>query len=165
MIEMNELSPYSIDEIKSFLYREAGHLDSANLDDWCALYTEDATYWMPITHDQEDPHNQVSLLYENNLLMDIRRRNFGHRLSPAMEAKVHCSHLIDNIKVTEFEKSTGSCVVTSNFQAVVYYQEQTVFAGTYEHHLLRIENDYRIRHKRVNLINCDAYHKAIIIYV
>jgi hypothetical protein len=40
-----------------------------------------------------------------------------------------------------------------------------VFGGTYRHELLRTPAGLRIRHKRVDLIDCDAAHKSIIVYL
>ena len=35
-------------EIEDFLYREADLLDARRFDEWLALFTEDARYWMPM---------------------------------------------------------------------------------------------------------------------
>ena len=36
-------------EIEQFLFREAGLLDAARFDDWLALFTDTAWYWVPIS--------------------------------------------------------------------------------------------------------------------
>jgi hypothetical protein len=56
--------------------------------------------------------------------------------------------------------------VGSNFQACIYYRgEQTLYAGRYTHDLVRTDDGLRIQHKRVDLINCDAALRSIIIYL
>ena len=34
-------------EAENLLYREAALLDEGSWDDWLALFTEDAVFWMP----------------------------------------------------------------------------------------------------------------------
>ena len=36
------------EEVEQFLYREAELLDARRYEDWLALFTEDARYWMPM---------------------------------------------------------------------------------------------------------------------
>lgn len=153
-----------IQQVKSFLYDEADFLDKADLNGWFGLYTEDATYWMPVSADQTDPHSHISLFYDDHLMMEIRRRNFGHQLAASMEYPVRCSHIIDNVRIEKQTKS--SLKVSSNFQAVIYYkQSQHHYAGRYTHELLVDGSSYKIRHKRVDLINADAEHGSLVIYL
>ncbi|MCH1492093.1 MAG: aromatic-ring-hydroxylating dioxygenase subunit beta, partial [Luminiphilus sp.] len=62
--------------IEAFLYDEAAFLDRPDLDSWIALYTDDAYYWVPAAEDQADPINHVSHVYDDRVMMEIRRRNF-----------------------------------------------------------------------------------------
>lgn len=153
-------------QIEEFLYREAGFLDNPDLDAWLQLYTEDGTYWMPAIPDQVDPLNHISLMYDDRVMMEIRKRNFVHPRAASKDYTIRASHIISNIRIASLDESTGNCTVTSNFQCVSYYGEnQTVYAGTYVHELEKQGDDFRIRHKRVNLINCDGVLGTIIIYI
>ncbi|TQV78841.1 aromatic-ring-hydroxylating dioxygenase subunit beta [Exilibacterium tricleocarpae] len=152
-------------EIERFLYREADLLDGNDLENWMQLFTDDGTYWMPVAPDQQDPHSHISILFENRTLMAVRAANFGHRLSASMQYTIRTSHLISNIRLAALDTATGTCTVKSNFQAVLYYREQTLFAGTYTHNLVRAGDEYKIRQKRVDIINCDANHKSIMTYI
>ena len=58
--------------ITRFLYREARLLDEKRWDEWYALFTEDAYYWVPLTRDQPDGVNHTSLAYEDRLLLQLR---------------------------------------------------------------------------------------------
>lgn len=154
-----------MNEIERVLYNEADCLDRADLDSWIEMYTDDGTYWMPAAEGQEDPHNHISIMYDDRLLMEIRRRNFGHPASASMEHKLRCSHIISNIRVGEHDQETGDCIVTSNFLALMMWKDKRMFGGRYTHHLKRTDGGYRIRHKRVDLIDCDAPQISIIIYL
>ena len=155
-----------IREIEQLLYQEAACLDRPNLDAWINLYTEDGTYWMPAIPDQEDPHTHISLFYDDRVLMEVRRRNFVHPAAASKDYDVRASHIISNIQVQELDEKSGDCTVTSNFHCFLYYRDkQTPYAGTYTHELVRDGDSYKIRSKRVDIINCDATLNTIIIYI
>lgn len=153
-------------DIEQLLYQEASLLDRPDLDRWIELYTEDGTYWMPAIEDQQDPLNHISLFYDDRVMMEVRRRNFVHPRAASKDYKVRASHIISNIQVTEMDETTGNCTVTSNFHCFLFYRDkQTPYAGRYTHQLVRDGDSYKIRQKRVDLINCDAALNTIIIYI
>ncbi|MDZ4731883.1 MAG: aromatic-ring-hydroxylating dioxygenase subunit beta [Xanthomonadales bacterium] len=152
--------------IEDFLYQEASFLDRPDLDAWLELYTEDGVYWMPAIVDQKDALNHISLMYDDRVMMEIRKRNFVHPRAASKDYTVRASHIISNVRIRKMNEPTGDCTVTSNFQCISYYlDKQTLFAGTYIHELVKQTVGYRIRHKRVNLINCDGVLGTIIIYL
>jgi benzoate/toluate 1,2-dioxygenase beta subunit len=162
VIRSNEM----IREIEQLLYQEASYLDRPDLDAWINLYTEDGTYWMPAIPDQEDPHMHISLFYDDRVLMEVRRRNFVHPAAASKDYSVRASHIISNIQVQELDEKSGDCTVRSNFHCFLYYRDkQTPYAGTYTHELARDGDSYKIRSKRVDIINCDATLNTIIIYI
>ena len=121
---------------------------------------------MPAIPDQEDPENHISLFYDDRVLMEVRRRNFVHPAAASKDYAVRASHIISNVQVTDLEKETGNCTVTSNFQCFLYYRDrQTPYAGTYTHELVRAGESYKIKSKRVDIINCDAALNTIIVYI
>lgn len=155
-----------IRDLEEFLYLEASYLDTPDLDAWINLYTEDGTYWMPAIENQEDPLNHVSLMYDDRVLMEIRKRNFVHPRAASKDYIIRASHLISNVRLTDLDEQTGDCTVTSNFQCASYYwDKQTIYAGTYQHELIQTDDGFRIKQKRVNLINCDGVLGSIIIYI
>ena len=154
-----------VQKIEQFLYDEADLLDNPDLDSWINLYTEDGTYWMPVVEDQVDPINHVSIFYDDRVMMEVRRRNFVHPRAASKDHKVRSSHIIGNVRLHGVNEN-GDMVVTSNFQALVFYRnEQRAFGGKYEHHLVADGDSYKIRHKKVSLINCDAPQKSLTIYL
>ena len=151
--------------IEQFLYDEANLLDDPDLDRWIELYSEDGSYWMPVIPNQPDPLNHVSIFYDDRVMMEVRRRNFVHPRAASKDHSVRASNIIGNVRCSG-RNQQGDLVVTSNFQCVLYYRrEQRLYAGTYLHHLIPTGNSFKIRHKRVQLINCDAPHKSLTIYL
>ncbi|MED5420198.1 MAG: aromatic-ring-hydroxylating dioxygenase subunit beta [Pseudomonadota bacterium] len=160
------VSPDKLYELERFLYKEASFLDRPDLDKWMELYTEDGTYWMPAIPDQEDAEMHISLFYDDRVMMEVRRRNFVHPAAASKEYVVRASHIISNIQVTELDERNGDCTVTSNFHCFLYYHDrQTPYAGTYTHQLVRDGDSYKIKSKRVDIINCDTALNTIIIYI
>jgi benzoate/toluate 1,2-dioxygenase beta subunit len=156
----------SLRRVEEFLYLEAAFLDRPDLDAWIELYTEDGTYWMPASEDQPDPVDHISLIYDDRVMMEIRRRNFVHPRAASKDYKVRASHIISNVRITAMDAQTGDYTVMSNFHcAYHYWDEQRLYAGTYRHELVNTDGGFRIRHKRVDLIDCDSVHGSIIIYL
>ncbi len=159
------MSSPDLKQIEQFLYREASLLDQPDLDNWMQLFTEDGSYWLPAAAGQSDPLNHISHIYDDRVMMEIRRRNFVHPRAASKEWQVRCSHLLGNIQL-QGETENGDLVVTSSFHVISWYrEEQRCYAGTCEHHLVSVEDDYRIRHKRVDLINPEAPQQSMIIYL
>lgn len=122
-----------IKKIETFFYDEADLLDNPDLDRWMNLYSEDGSYWMPVKEDQEDALNHASIFYDDRVMMEVRRRNFVHPRAASKDHKVRSSHIISNVR-TSGNNDKGDLVVTSNFQALVYYRnEQRAFGGKYIH--------------------------------
>jgi 3-phenylpropionate/cinnamic acid dioxygenase small subunit len=152
--------------IETLLYDEADCLDRADLKAWLTHYTEDGIYWMPQSPEQDDPTTQISLFYDDRLLMEIRQLNFASPLAASMAYDVRASHIIGNIRVREWNAKDGSCQVTSNFHAALLFRaEQTIYAGRYTHDLKLTDDGWKIRRKRVDLINCDCPLKSLVIYL
>ena len=152
--------------IEELLYEEASLLDRPDLDRWIELYTEDGTYWMPASEDQPDPLNHISHFYDDRVLMEIRKRNFVHPRAASKDHKVRCSHVIGNVRIAGRDQAAGTLTVTSNFHALVFYRgEQRIYGGDYVHELVDTKDGLRIRRKRVNLVNCEAPQRSLIIYL
>ena len=151
--------------IRELLNLEARYLNNADLESWMQLYTEDGIYWMPLDAEQTDPEAHDSIFYEDRTLMAIRRRNFGHKLSLSMQYPVRSSRIISDVHLERHDPDTNITIVNSSFQAVILYKEQTLYAGTCQHHLVKSEVGYLIKRKRVDLLNADMPLLPIMIYI
>jgi benzoate/toluate 1,2-dioxygenase beta subunit len=158
IIDLNQagqlLSP-SLAECEAFLVHEAELLDGGRFDDWLALFTDNAWYWVPIEPNQDSPLTTVSLMYDDRRLLETRiRRLTGSRMH-AQEPRSRTSRIVAN--VTLREPRPASALVRSKFMMVEYRRgDQRLFAGTCLHELVRVNGSLRIASKRVDLVNCDA---------
>ena len=64
-------------ECEQFLLHEARLLDEARFDEWLALFTPEASYWVPSEPAQVDPLETVSLIYDDRQLLETRVRRLG----------------------------------------------------------------------------------------
>ena len=158
-------SSLTLEQVTALLYKEADCLDRADLDAWIELYTDDGTYWMPVTPDQEDPLNHISLFYDDRTIMEVRRRNLRHPRAASKDLPIRSSHIIGNIKIVD-EQADGVLSLSSNFHCAMFCDDtQTLYAGTYVHKLVTVDGQWRIQQKRVDLINCDSALGSILIYI
>src|SRR5215813_7394228 len=148
-------------EIEQFLYHEAWLLDQGRLDEWLALYTVDATYWIPLQANQTDPLTTSSIVYDDRRLLEVRVRQFQHPRAHARMPAPRTVHQISNVQVVQVEGDTLR--VVSTLVLVEYRRErQRVWGALVEHGLRRTAAGFRIAAKRVDLVNSEAELDGIV---
>lgn len=138
-------------DIAQFLFAEAELLDTGAYDVWLDLFTEDARYWVPAYPEQTDAINEVSLYYENLALMLARIGRLRH--PRAVGLPVRTSHLIGNV-APHCRTGDGTLIVRSRFQMIEFIGDtQRLYGGSVTHHLVADGESWKIRLKRVDLVN------------
>ena len=82
---------------EQFLEHEARLLDEAKFDDWLALFTADAWYWVPSEPDQANPHDTVSLIYDDRRLLETRVRRLASPRMYSQEPRSRTSRIVANV--------------------------------------------------------------------
>ena len=160
-----ELDQSSREHVQRLIRRETECLNRCDLDSWINLFTDDGYYWMPLEEEQTGPDQHDSLIYDNRALMEIRRNNLGHPLSPSMQhTRVRSVRILSDLEIT-VGSSTDDVEVTAWVMAAIYHRRQYHYAGRVKYTVAREGNEFRIRCKRVDLINADAPLDAIMMYV
>ena len=132
---------------EQFLYHEARLLDEQRYEEWLTLFTEDATYWVPLEQSQKDPHETSSLIYDDRTLLELRVRQFRHPRAHARAPLPRTVHQVGNVVARDL-------IVTSALTVVEFRNEtQRLWAGLVEHQLKRNGDSFRIARKRVDLVN------------
>jgi len=140
---------------EQFLLHEARLLDEGRFDDWLALFTPEAWYWVPSEPDQADPTETVSLIYDDRRLLETRVRRLASPRMYSQEPRSRTSRIVSNVTVEDADSK--SCTVRSKFMMIEYRREQQrLFGGTILHRLVLNGGRIMIGSKRVNLVNCDA---------
>lgn len=152
------LKPY-----ENFLVYEARLLDEGFFDDWLALFTEDARYWVPIEAGQANPFDTVSLMYDDRRLLETRVRRLADPRIYSQEPRSRTSRLVTNLSLETGDGEKG-VTIRSKFVLVEYRrEEQRLFAGTYTHRLVGEGDAMRIAMKKVELVNCDAPLDGLVV--
>src|SRR3989454_815483 len=63
---------------EQFLYHEARLLDTQQYEAWLELFTDDATYWVPLEREQKDPFETSSIIHDDRTLLGLRVKQARH---------------------------------------------------------------------------------------
>ena len=142
-------------EAEQFLFHEAWLLDQHRLDEWLDLFTEDATYWVPLERGQTDPWNTSSIIFDDRTLLEIRVRQYQHPRAHARLPSARTVHQVGNVMIVE---DRGNELRTASSLVLIEYrrERQRVFGASVEHRLRRTPAGLRIAAKRVDLVNSEA---------
>lgn len=147
--------------IEQFLYHEARLLDTGQLEAWLELFTDDATYWVPLEQDQKDPFETSSIIHDDRTLLELRVKQARHPRAHARQPLARTVHQVGNIQISE----KGSEVhVNSTLQVIEFRNDkQRVHGALVEHRLRKTDGGFKIAHKRVDLVNSEGVLDGIAI--
>lgn len=140
---------------EQFLYHEARLLDAHRYEDWLALFTADATYWLPLEAGQKDPFETSSILHDDRTLLELRVKQYRHARAHARQPLARTVHQVGNVSV--IEDTLGEVRVASTLTVVEFRNEkQRVYGARVEHRLRKNGDTFAIAHKRVDLVNSEG---------
>jgi benzoate/toluate 1,2-dioxygenase beta subunit len=167
-------------KVESFLYREARLMDEHAYDEWLALWTADALYWVPCNEDDFDPERHVSIVYENRARLEDRITRLKSGAAYAQDPKSRLSRVVSNVEIEETLPGGGGLrdarpdpggggvrdarpnnetetIVRSTFNLTALRRARMdIFAGRTIHKLRPDGDSFKIAYKKVLLINNDA---------
>lgn len=86
--------------VETFLFEEADLLDRWKLDDWFALFTEDARYLVPPTDvpgDDADPNTSLFYIFDDHDRIRERVIRLGKRGAHSEQPRSKTRHLVSNV--------------------------------------------------------------------
>ena len=143
--------------VQQFLFHEARLLDERRLQEWLALYTDDAEYWVPYAWEQQSPQDHVSLFYETKSLLSMRIDRLERELSPLDSPMARVNHYLTNVQVDAVTVEGGAELTARAHLLFVEHrrEEQRWFAGRSSWRLRPRGESFLIAAKRVDLLNAD----------
>ena len=139
------------EEVEDFLYEEAALLDEWRLDEWAALFTEDARYVVPTTDLPEgDPAQDLVFIDDDIVRIRARVKRLNSRHAHREYPWSRTRRFISNVRVRQ--TGDGDLAVAAN--ALVYRfrsGEVAPYVGRYEYRLKRVDGGFRISHRRAVL--------------
>jgi 3-phenylpropionate/cinnamic acid dioxygenase small subunit len=138
--------------ITQFLYREARLQDEHRFQEWEALWTADATYWVPANGEDTNPERDMSIIYDNRSRIGLRIRQFltGKRYSQMPVSRLR--RVIGNVEMVGDE--AGGTRVTANMLLYESHRRgQIMWAARNEYLLREVDGQWRLAFKKVALVN------------
>lgn len=142
------------------IHREALCLDRRRWDDWLALYADDGEFWVPAWRNENEPtadvESEISLVYlsSRDQLAERVGRVTGGR-SPASTPLPRTAHVVSNVMAApgdgESEIEANAVVATHIYD--VRRRESFLFFGRAEFRLRRVGGVWKIRRKKIVLMN------------
>jgi 3-phenylpropionate/cinnamic acid dioxygenase small subunit len=146
--------PVERQKVEFFLYREARLMDQHAYDEWLALWTDDALYWVPCNEDDIDPERHVSIVYENRARLEDRIARLKSGAAYAQDPKSRLSRVVSNVEIEN--ESDQEVLVHSTFNVTALRRGRSdTFAGRTIHKLRPKGGTFKIAYKKVLLINND----------
>jgi 3-phenylpropionate/cinnamic acid dioxygenase small subunit len=150
-------------DITRFIYHEARLLDEKRWDEWYALFAEGGHYWVPLTRNQPDAELHTSLAYEDKLLLRLRIERLRRR-PPSQRPESWSQHVLQAPEI-EADAGDGWRTRTAFHYAEARGDAMQMYTGVAVHHLVAAAGSFRIRLKRINLLNCDAALPSIQLFL
>ncbi len=153
-------------QLADFIVQEARLIDERRFPEWLDLFSDDGVYWMPLEWNQEEEHLTTSLLYEDKLLLRTRVQRLEGERTFSQKPKSRCQHLLQVPQIDSIDHGGNEYRTYTPFHyAETRFDEQVILAGWARHTLSVIGGALKIRKKRVDIVNCDAPHRNIQLFV
>jgi 3-phenylpropionate/cinnamic acid dioxygenase small subunit len=152
-------------EIEEFLYREADLLDDRRYEEWLALFTDDARYWMPMRRNvpRDEPEREFTREGADVNWFDEGKETLTRRVQQiltgvhwAEEPPSRICHMVSNVEVLTMSPagpSPAEVVVKSRF--LVYRNrvetETDLLVGKREDVLRRVDGHWKIARRKIVL--------------
>ncbi|QII86882.1 SnoaL-like domain-containing protein [Bordetella hinzii] len=145
--------------IESLVLRETALLDQGRLDDWLALYTEDATYWLPID-EHADPLKASSIIYDNHERLAMRVEQIMRQARVAQTPASHTMRMVSNLQVVEQDETTATacfCMQLTEVRSGDWRQRglegMRVYPGHGTLQARQVDGEWKIAAKKIVLLN------------
>jgi 3-phenylpropionate/cinnamic acid dioxygenase small subunit len=141
-------------ELAGLVVHEAALIDAGRLDEWLALFADDGHYWVPLLGAaQADPFQHQSLAYEDKLLLALRVARLRNPRAHSQHPPSRCQHVLQRPVV----EAAGTAESGHRLRTPFLYVEargdrEQMLAGTCRPWLDRIDGSWKIREKRVDLL-------------
>jgi len=140
-------------DAEDLLYEEARLLDERRYDDWMAMLTGDAVYWLPLNGSGGDPNREISIIHDDFAQLRDRIERLATGVAHAQSPPSRTARLISNVEVAQ--PAQDHAIVRSAFLLYeIRRGKQLLYAGRCEYRL-RFDGRWKIALKKAVLVNND----------
>lgn len=144
----------SVSECVYLIYREAFLLDEGRYEEWLKLFSPNGRYWVPLSKSQREGDAQLSIADEDMNLLRLRVERLASGRAHSQQPPSFMQHVLQQPMLSEEGTETDTYVFRTAFNYSECRQEDVVVLhGHYIHRLVRLDGQWRIELKRVNLVN------------
>lgn len=135
-------------QVEDLLYQEADLLDQWRLDEWLALYTDDAHYYVPpsdVDGDTADPDTALFYIADDHVRMRERVIRLGKIGAHSEHPHSKVRHIVSNVR-THREGD----VIHARSSFIVYRSKDITsdaFVGHYLHQIIEVAGSLKIARK------------------
>jgi p-cumate 2,3-dioxygenase subunit beta len=137
-------------DVEEFLYEEAALLDAWRLDDWLALFTDDARYEVPSTdRPGGEPATALMLISDTHAMIAARVKRLNSRKAHREFPWSRTRRIIGNVRI--LAQDGEEVQATANFAIYRSRRDVNVYMGQYRYRLVRHGDTFKIRFRRAEL--------------
>ena len=151
-------------QIEDFIYREARLMDEHRYDEWLALWTDDAVYWVPSNNDDLDPMQNVSIIYDDRRRISDRINRLKSGMAYAQKPPSRMRRVVSNLEVEE--SGSDEVTVYSNFVLTeIRRGVHNIWSGRTVHRLRMENGDLKMGFKKVLLLENDTEIPSLVFLI
>ena len=149
---------------QEFVLNEARLLDEQRFEEWLDLFAEDGRYWVPLAGAaQAEGAAYNALADEDRLLLSLRIQRLKNPRAHSQHPRSRCQHVLQPPQV--LQSGEGTCELRTPFLYIESRGGRTLqLAGSATHRLVRAGDAWRIRCKRVDLLDAGEPLPAIQLF-
>lgn len=149
---------------QEFVMNEARLIDEQRFDDWLELFAEDGRYWVPLAGAAQGEGSAYnSIADEDRLLLTLRIQRLKNPRAHSQHPKSRCQHVLQPPQVVR--EDSENCELRTPFLYIESRGARTLqLAGSATHRLVRAGDAWRIRMKRVDLLDAAEPLPAIQLF-
>ncbi|HVN30079.1 MAG TPA: aromatic-ring-hydroxylating dioxygenase subunit beta [Candidatus Binataceae bacterium] len=141
-------------DAEDILYAEARLLDERRYPEWLAMFTADATYWVPANGEGVDPKREVSIIYDDIPRLTGRIERLTSGVAHAQLPPSKTRRVVSNVQIEKSDDNDATAICT-----FILYElrrnKQRIFAGRGEYRIRFEDARWKIAVKKVVLVNND----------
>lgn len=154
--------------IEDFLHHEAALLDDRRFDEWLELYDEDAHYWVPVLPEADEPGHCLAHFDEVRSFMEARVERLKLPNAYSEHPPTRTCRLVSNVQILPSDDDREvharvNLAVHEYRKRINGAPERSLYVGAAHYRLRPHGESFRIRAKRIDLIDSEgAFHLSSI---
>lgn len=139
--------------IEQLIASEIQLLDQQDFSAWQQLLTPEYTYWIPLRREQTSPLHESSLLYEDRFLTTLRINRLTNARNYSQQPKSRGLHIAQCSLIHLEDDDLSASSSTNMLYCEARGDSEWHFPVTVEHQLINVEGTWKIKGKKVLLLN------------